>query len=222
MTLSKKALSAYERWELPILDKEKASSVLWSVTSDASSIAALSSAEELESIHIKAQQEGFSEGKKQGYEQGYAAGLAAGQTELQQAIVQFSQLIHGLVEPVKKQDEHLEYVLLTLIQNICAHLLKRELILNNQGILLILREALDKIPMGQHRVKIYVNAQDYAQVEKFLPQQSEYDTRWRLLVNDQVASGGCMVETDQLLLDATLDERLQQFMDQLYKKGNGF
>ncbi len=214
---SKKILSAYERWELPVLNDSQIVAGLWNQSAQ-DEMPNLPTAEELESLRLKAQQEGFAEGKKQGYEQGYALGLSNGQEELQQVVTQFNHLMRAFVDPIAQQDEHLECVLLTLVQNICTQLLKRELMLNSQGILLVVREALDKIMSGQHRVKIYIHPQDHALLEKFLPQQSEYEAQWRILPRDTLTPGGCVIETDHHLIDATVQGRLQQWMDQLYQK----
>ncbi len=214
-----KILSAYEKWELPALDKDISGFEVLDSLSSAEIFPELPTAETLARIQEEARNEAFLLGKKEGYEVGYQIGISEGQAELNEKLEKLSGILNQLSDPINHQAEDLEKVLLCLVENIARKILKRELLIDSQGILIVLREALDSMPQGTQRVRIYCHPQDHDLLKTFLGFQPEYESHWRLMKNERLSPGGCVIETDALLIDATIDGRLNALLNQMYQKG---
>ncbi len=176
----------------------------------------LPTAEELETIRKAAYSEGFNVGKKQGHKAGYDKGIKDGQQEMDATMARLKQVMQALYEPIHQQDEALESILLDSVIAICRLILKRELKIDSSQIMTILKSAIDTLGVGYKNLKIHLHPRDAQLIEEKLKTFSDYNEAWRIIEHATLSPGGCIVETETSLLNATVDQRVKQVVQQIY------
>jgi flagellar assembly protein FliH len=61
-------------------------------------------------------------------------------------------------------------------------------------------------------VRLYVNPQDFEQVKSL---RERHEESWRIVEDEALLPGGCRVETEHSRIDASMETRIAQAMDQL-------
>lgn len=160
----------------------------------------LPTAEEIEEI--------YESSRKSGFDAGYEEGTARGRLEAMQ--------LHGLVEGLDKalQDFDAEVAegLLEVAIEIARHLVRRELRMVPDTVLDTVREALQQFP--QNNAMIHLHPEDAALVREYLREQLAH-LGHRVVDDESVTRGGCLVEATGSELDATLETRWKRVMANL-------
>lgn len=229
-------MSAYERWELPLMEDERAilrsnesalstgnrqrkpvPSPVHEEPQDVEDVKPLT-AEELEAIRQAAYEDGKEEGRRDGYKEGYDQGYKSGESDLRAAITKLSQISRALFEPIEQQDDALEQAMLELVQNICTRVVHRELKVDSSSIIAIVKEAIKCLVPGTERVRIHLNPADTEFVIKSLQETGEIGESWNFLSHPTISPGGCIVDTDHAMIDARAEKRLATLIRQVYEK----
>ena len=229
-------MSAYERWELPLMEDERAilrsnesalstgnrqrkpvPSPVYEEPQDVEDVKPLT-AEELEAIRQAAYEDGKEEGRRDGYKEGYDQGYKSGESDLRAAITKLSQISRALFEPIEQQDDALEQAMLELVQNICTRVVHRELKVVSSSIIAIVKEAIKCLVPGTERVRIHLNPADTEFVIKSLQETGEIGESWNFLSHPTISPGGCIVDTDHAMIDARAEKRLATLIRQVYEK----
>lgn len=233
---SKEELSAFERWELPAMDdglSEDATSNPFSTvatrpTSPGSQAATSKepdpeeevitplTAEDLEAIRQAAYEEGKDQGQQEGYKAGYDQGFKSGESDVKASVTKLAQISRALLEPIPQQDDELENALLELVENICQRVVQRELKLDSDSVLHIIKEALGCLNTGAKRVRIHLNPDDAEFVKNALEDSGDLDETWRILPHPTISPGGCIVDTDNTVIDMRAEKRLATVIKQVY------
>lgn len=217
-------MTAFERWELPTLEDNNVApdaNSVWKLPrdeEDEEEVIPWPTAEEVEAIRQAAHEEGFAKGKDEGYQAGYDQGIKQGQTEIQAELAKLGQIMRSLMEPIEPQEEELEEVLLVLVDKVCRSILKRELSLQSDGVKELIRQALTYIRTGKNRLKIHLHPNDAEQISGFLQTLSDYSPEWKIIPHKSLSPGGCVVETEETTIDATIDTRYQHLIKQMYER----
>lgn len=202
------AAGAFQRWQPPDFDRpepepveEQAGEVEGQDAADADQRGyKLPTAEEVEEI--------FESARKSGYQAGYEEGTARGRVEAME--------LHGLVESLDKALESLDVEvaeqLLDLAVELAQQLVRRELRAVPEGIVDVVREALQQFP--QNHALIHLHPKDAALVREYLKEQLAH-LGHRLIEDDAMARGGCRIESSGSELDATLQTRWRRIMGNL-------
>lgn len=156
--------------------------------------------------------EGMEQGQREGHEKGLQQGLAKGQREFDQRLGSLDELMKHLAHAINEQDYTLEQALLNLVIAVARPVVARELSLDSKHILAVVRQALAALPPSRDNVRIFVNPGDVALLNEAQERAGE---AWRVLPDDQVAKGGCRVETQQSLVDFTVERRFALMVEQL-------
>jgi flagellar assembly protein FliH len=172
---------------------------------------------------LKGRIEGLAEGRKEGLEQGLKEGVEKGtQQGLQRAqkdvdakLAAMDELMCHLTHAINEQDYVLEQALLNLVSSISRAVVGRELEINSSHILQIVREALAALPPSRDNVRIFVNPADVTLLDAARERNGD---SWRVLPDDAVSRGGCRVETEQSLVDFTLERRFSAMIEQVLAK----
>lgn len=176
----------------------------------------LPTADELEAIRKAAYEEGFNSGKEKGFEVGHAAATKKGEQEISATIARLKQVLQALFEPIGHQDNALEKVLLDSVVSICHLVLKRELKIDSSQIIKILQEALSSLKIGHDNIKVHLHSRDAELIRENMSSFSEYSDNWQIVEHTTLSPGGCIVETESSVLNASLDTRLEQVIQQIY------
>ena len=122
------------------------------------------------------------------------------------------QLMANLFEPIAEQDTQIEKTLVELVRHITRQVIQRELAMDSTQIEHVMREALKLLPLGVGNVRLYVNPQDFEQVKSL---RERHEESWRIVEDEALLPGGCRVETEHSRIDASMETRIAQAMDQL-------
>lgn len=224
--IPKEQLTAYERWELPLLD-ERGNEV---AREEERNVKPLTAAD-IEEIRRAAREDGYAEGREQGYEAGLAEGREAGHKEgletglaegrergesqgyddtRKEVDIKLDRLEHLLGElllPIKRHEDELETALVNLTTVLARAVVYRELSLDSSQIQQVVRRAMEALPSTADNIKIRINPEDCELVREV----AERLQASAVVVEDEtVLPGGCKVETRHSLVDFTVEKRFQR------------
>lgn len=218
---------AFSRWSLPSFDEEPHQVPLEELEPEPPEPIELSEEEveeveaprpftvdELEQIRAEAYNEGFSTGEKDGFHAGQIKGMQEARAQAEARIAQLEGLLAQMMQPLRDQDEQIEDMLLKLVETMVRQVIQRELQSDSSQIVQVLRGALKALPMGAGNIRIYLNPADFEAVKAL---RERHEESWRLLEDDALMPGGCRVETEHSQVDATLETRLAQVVEQLFE-----
>lgn len=167
--------------------------------------------------------EGVAQGKKEGFAQGQEEGLAKGmqdglqraQQEVDVKVAAMDELMTHLTHSMNAQDYMLEQALLNVVAAVSRTVVGRELTIDSSHILNVVRQALGALPPSRDNVRIFVNPADVAVLKEAKERAGE---NWRALPDETISKGGCRVETDQSLVEFTVERRFEAMIEQLLDK----
>jgi flagellar assembly protein FliH len=234
--IPKEQLTAYERWELPLLDAY-GNEVPREEERDIKPLTAA----ELQDIHQQAQveghgaglekghQEGFAKGREEGFAQGVKAGTVDGHKQGERAGREHSKqqmqalekrldsVMESLVFPIRQQQNDLEEALVQLATAVAKAVVQRELFQDSSHILQVVRRAMAALPATTETVRISANPQD---IEALQASLARLDAPTKLVEDATVSPGGCRVETRYSLVDFTVEKRFQQVVHALVNEAS--
>lgn len=152
----------------------------------------------------KGQQEGHAEG----YQRGYAEGLAAGRDEVTLRVQKLDQLLSYLHRPLENLDATIEEELTWLATEIARQLVRRELRTSPGEIVAVVREAVALLPAGSTSVQVRLHPDDVRLIREVLSLGQDNEPIWRMIEDQTLSRGGCVVNTDLSRIDATIEKRL--------------
>jgi flagellar assembly protein FliH len=188
--------SAYERWELPVVEGRDAFNSVQPMTAD-----------KLEAIHKQAYQEGFAQGHKEG--------LEAGQKEIATQMQRLKQILNALAEPLQAADDQVEQELIALAMAVAKQIIRREIEQNPEQVTALVREAMAELPSSARNVRIYLHPDDAVLVREALNTEEDETAPWKIVEDMVLTRGGCRVESDTSRVDASLDKRLNAILSEL-------
>ena len=180
-------------------------------------------AQEMQEIIEAAEKDGFAQGHQEGFDKGMAEGYEAGQQkglmEMRQQLVaeqqRFQKLVQALLNPIAEQDNDLEKLLLDVICTLTESVVQRELIMDSSHIVTLVKAAVNALPVGSKNLRVCLNPDDLAAVETYAEEQQ---LNWQFVGDEQLAPGGCRVETSESRVDFSVEKRLQTVLTQFVNK----
>jgi len=152
-----------------------------------------------------------------GYEKGYQNGMAAAAqvvNKQRQAVAHLEQLLHALNEPFSELDKQVEEELVTLAISIAKQIIRREIKINPDQIMAVIREALDALPTASRNIKIFLHPEDALLVNELSTVKKD-NKPWLLIDDPTLMRGGCKVTTDMSQIDASVESRLAAIFAQI-------
>jgi len=189
-------LTAYERWELPLVSDPFSSSP--------------ATAEKLESIQKQAYNEGFALGQKEGYEQK--------KHELEESAASLRSIIELLTDPLKNIDNEVVEQLSQLSMSVAKQIIRRELHTEQGEIVGIVREAMNALPASTRKITLNIHPDDAELIRNAfsLGQEDESDElRWKVVEDPMITRGGCKISSENSRIDATVEARLNRVISTL-------
>lgn len=180
--ISADVLSAYERWELPLVE-----GVLGNP--------GVMTAKQIEVI------------QKQAYDEGFAQGRSDGLKQMQQQAQRFEQLMAALQTPFADLDQQVEQELVKLAVVVARQLVRREIKTDPGAVVAVVREAMGQLPVSSQQINLHLHPEDAALVRTALSLNDE-DRRWRIVEDPVLARGDCRILTETSRIDATVEARL--------------
>ena len=189
-------LTAYERWELPLVNEPVAAEPI--------------TAEKLENIQKQAYKEGFELGQKEAYEEK--------KHELENNIANLSSIIKMLSEPLNELDDEIVEQLAQLSISVAKQVVRRELHTEQGEIVGIVREAMAALPASTRKIILNIHPDDAEIIRSAfsLGQQEESDElRWKLVEDPMITRGGCIISSQNSRVDASVEARLNRIISTL-------
>ncbi|VXC32892.1 Flagellar assembly protein FliH [Pseudomonas sp. 8Z] len=229
-----KDLSVFDRWALPSFDEPGApdaesleEEAVEPVIEEAAAEESTQSEEvpledvkpltldELEAIRQDAYNEGFATGEKDGFHAGQIKAKQEGDAALAVKVTSLETLMRQLLDPIAEQDQQLEVALVNLVSHMVREVVQRELSTDSSQVRQVLREALKLLPMGAESVRIHVNPQDFQTIKAL---RERHEESWKILEDESLLPGGCRIESEHSLIDASIETRLAQSLKQLFEQ----
>lgn len=146
--------------------------------------------------------------------EGYAEGLAAGRLEAEQSCGRMKQLAESFGNTLDNLDFRLADMVLALALDIARQVVAGELATRPERILDVVNLALKQMAETSREARLLLNPEDAALVRPHLEQVLDKN-RLRIVEDVRIVRGGCLIETAQGDLDATLPARWRQVVQVL-------
>lgn len=151
--------------------------------------------------------------------EGYAEGLAAGRVEGEQACGRMKQLAESFSATLDNLDFRLADMVLELALDVARQVVAGELAARPERILDVVNLALKQMAETSREARLLLNPDDAALVRPHLDQVLDKN-RLRIVEDTRIVRGGCLIETTQGDLDATLPARWRQVVQVLGSNRN--
>ncbi|WP_100639432.1 flagellar assembly protein FliH [Marinobacter salexigens] len=224
--IPKEELTAYERWELPLLDASGNEIVRVEERNvkplTAGDIAEIRQAAHDDGFNEGREQglkdghaEGFEQGRKEGIESGLAEGKKRGQSEgydetrseVSASLERLEQMLGELLLPITRHQDDIETSLLNLTMVLARAVVYRELKIDSSQIRQVVRRAMEALPSTAENIRIYVHPDDCSAVREVA---ERFEAAAAVVEDDKVLPGGCRVETLNSHVDFTVEKRFQR------------
>lgn len=202
-------VNAYSRWQLPPVGDD----ALQRSVAETGNTKPITAAE-LESLQQKAYEEGFAAGHGDGFAQGKREGLEAAAVQSQSQVERLQAILRGLAAPLEALDEEVEGSLVALVVAIARQVVRGELAIRPEQILMVVREAIGTLPTAARKVRLYLHPDDLSLVREGLCDELE-NAQWTLRDDTTLERGGCRVESDTSRIDASVELRLARVIAQV-------
>lgn len=164
-------------------------------------------ADQLSQLQKQAYDEGFDEGRKKGFEYGHKEGLVKSAEQINQWSNHMDSLLTTLDTPLKLLDNQVERELVELVMSLVRQLVRREVKLDPNHIVGVVREALSILPVASRGVRVVLHPDD-AELIRQIYDVSDSELGWKIIEEPVLARGGCRVQTETSQVDASLESRL--------------
>jgi len=152
------------------------------------------------------------EAQETGFQQGYNEGLTVGKKEADKLRLQAQEVLDQARGLLKETVAETEPKIIDLAVEITTKLIQVQLELSPQQIKIIAQEALQKVKGGKNYL-IHANPKD-AEVlrsnKELLLQELPGNVTLRIIVDQHITPGGCLVDTEQGQIEATIDGQLDR------------
>ena len=151
--------------------------------------------------------------QKQAWEEGRKEGYQAGMDQIHKKGEQLLGMFRFMERPLEDLDDTVISQLTEVALTVMRLLLKKECATDAAHIQGLIQETLEFLPVRSRDIKIRLNPDDMKLLQhsgiSFDAEQSSY------ISDPSVTQGGCKIESDQSHIDASMETRIQQMIDQL-------
>lgn len=145
---------------------------------------------------------------EEAWQSGHADGVAAGQEAVLQRANRFDELLRALSRPFDQLDGSVEKQLVELAIAIVKQLFRREVKINPDHVIGVVREAIQLLPVASRMVQVHLHPDDAALIRETLS-PAEGEPAWSIVEDPLTSHGGCRITTENSQIDATSEARLQ-------------
>lgn len=163
-------------------------------------------AEALEEVRQAAYHDGFEQGKLAGAQEARQALEPVVQKEVQQQAHRVSQLLQKLQTDSDRLDDTLANQLLELACDLARQVVRRELATPVEPLRAVVQEALSLAVQDGRPATLRLHPQDAALLQEGLG-DALADTRVKVQADASLTPGGCVLESTQGAVDATVEKR---------------
>jgi len=151
--------------------------------------------------------------------EGYAEGVAAGRLEAELTCGRMKQLAESFGNTLDNFDFRLADMVLELSLDVARQIVAGELAARPERVLDVINLAMKQMAETSREARLLLNPEDAALVRPHLEQVLD-KSRLRIVEDIRIVRGGCLIETSQGDLDATLPARWRQVVQVLGSNRN--
>ncbi|MFW7349429.1 MAG: flagellar assembly protein FliH [Pigmentiphaga sp.] len=144
--------------------------------------------------------------KTAAFDEGYAAGYDHGSAAARREAEQLQAMARAASGVFDRFETDLAPRLLELAAEIARQVIQRELALDNNVILAVVRDAFNQLMGGETGKQLLLHPSDVQLVRAHLGEELELG-QWKIVEDAGVEAGGCRISTQQSDIDATLGTR---------------
>ncbi len=161
-------------------------------------------------LSVSGSQNSYDEKLKNGYEDG----LKQAQQTINEYQQTFEEIFSSFDHALKVIDEDIIQSITQLAVSISKQIIRRELQINSEQVVSVVREAIKLLPLEKGRLIIHLNPNDISVVQKVF-NQDDIEHSYSLIEDPSIQRGGCKLATDDSLIDATIDSQVAQIAAKL-------
>ena len=162
---------------------------------------------ETETVTVSSIRATLDSARQKGYDEGFEKGHAEGLAKAQPITADLQQLWQAMAQPFARQEEALFKEQCLLVSRVAMAVLERELQTEPASIEAALKKALELLKSSSQAVEVTINSRDLSRLEEVAPELLP-NQPWRVEVDDDLLPGGCRIQVDDSVVDATLEGRL--------------
>jgi flagellar assembly protein FliH len=106
----------------------------------------------------------------------------------------------------------LENTVVDIALNLAKSLVKSEISARPDILVDTVKHCLAVLPSSDKKVRVYLNEHDVELLKKL---QAPDAKEWDVLIDQNLSSGGCRVETDYSEIDYSVEQRIQSYLDKV-------
>lgn len=156
--------------------------------------------------------------QKKSYNAELKSGYEDGLNQAQQTINEYQQTFEAIFSSfdhaLKLIDEDVIQSITQLAIAISKQIIRRELQINSEQVVSVVREAIKLLPLEKSRLIIHLNPSDISVVQKVF-NQDDTEHSYSLVEDPSIQRGGCKLSTDDSVIDATIDSQVAQIAAKL-------
>lgn len=156
-------------------------------------------------LSVSNTQRSYDEKLKNGYEDG----LKQGQQALQEYKQTFEAIFSSFDNALKDIDQDVIQAITQLAISISKQIIRRELQINSDQVVSVVKEVIKLLPLDNSRLIIHLNPNDISVVQKVF-NQDDIVHSYSLVEDPSVQPGGCILATDNSIIDASIDSQVAQ------------
>ena len=140
---------------------------------------------------------------------GYEEGLKKAEQVLNEYKNSLDSILEALLKPLKEIDEEVIQAITQLSISISKQIIRRELQINSEQVVAIVKEAIKLLPLDKNRLIIHLNPRDMNIIRKVF-NNDEIADNYTLMEDPSIEAGGCKIATEDSSIDATVESQIAQ------------
>lgn len=171
---------------------------------------------ELQALQQQIYDETYKQAWSEGHEAGFAKGLSEGAEELQQRTALLRSSLKAIAEPLDTLSDELENQLLQMVSRLVGRLFRRQLELDPDSIIGLVRDAVARLPAASRDIQVHVHPDDVERLTALVVSTDSADAeRWSLVADAALTRGGCHISSASSEIDAKVETRIERMVNEL-------
>ena len=148
-------------------------------------------------------------------QRGYEEGFKKAEQELFEYRKSLEDILDSMLKPLKAVDDEVIHAIANLSISISKQIIRRELQINSEQVVSIVREAIKMLPLDKSHLIIHLNPNDINIVRSVF-NQDDIAESYSLVEDPSIERGGCKVATEDSIIDATIDSQVAQIATNIF------
>ena len=140
---------------------------------------------------------------------GYEEGLKKAEDELADYKSSLINILNSLLNPLEEFDNEVIDAVVNLSISISKQIIRRELQINSEQVVSIVREAIKMLPLEKSHLTIHLNPKDVNIIRNVF-NNDDLTESYSLVEDPSIEPGGCKLASENSIIDATIDSQIAQ------------